>query len=1581
MRDSVSALRKKNKSLSDIEWRVERMKNNVYDSSKEQSYTQQRIDSEVDMQYRSKGKMIDCKVCGRSILAALHEEHEGYCNGIAFHVGLNILHEDKMNAMVQCPMCHFVVEPEAEEQHVQKCNENKRLLSELRKREGAHRTMEYIKIKIPRSPTNLRIVPDSATCDSIQIAWDPPIFTGSAMVFDYEISYSKCNTRFANGKSMVVYHDEAVLTSSVWIMKKPIVNNSFTISGLLAKSDYGKISVRAKTIYGISPPSNEIEMVSTLDPICPTAPMYCTVGAVTDASFFVSWIEPFNMGGTVIDKYEIRFKAQAPSLVEEQLDPENQKFLPRIIAVPSDARSFTVSDLHSDSIYQDIHVIAVNVRGMKSRPSNKIDSIQTLRKGLKSKLLEQLDAAIQMKEQHIDSDFYNGFVQRYDRKYFIHLLSTTIKQSQPELSDLVDSMQPVQDVLEDAAESLDGFSDSSSEASSDYGKVPTQPLYENTDSTFEAETKNRREHFYYRINKTEDEIVDIKHNIKWCKDRKTELMGLLAGAENRLQEKQTENERVKLFKGDEIDSFVLHGRLQRFKTTALLETLAEELDIERFYVADTKRDLLEVEAYQVSDQEALKQKTYFLQERKAALDAFELEIKRQNAGRQLLQKLESSNLGNVLRAWKGACEAEKQEKRLMNMVFRRIDLSQVGSAFRKWQADTLVYKRKIAWEVDDTGIGSKELSIVKNNRTHLEMDCTELLSTIRKTHKLLENTKLTASDVAMEAKNAYVVEEREKEFMDRPEFSYWHQGDANMLAGNLSAANDCYNKQLAIIQDDKAFYAERGRLYSCIGKVLFEMGNYDNASLYLQKAIVISDQLTDRIGESMATSGFADLQLAQRDLIAATDSFERALCAFEDLCDIRGQIKCFRGLQEISRISECKEKEQEYENRAHKLQCATAAKLDIIDKKIDGMRQQLLSVSAKASQSMDIERVGPNVPKLRIQRIKLLRDLEENKQSRDAFLLLLKDKTLLFEEGQRDLENAVSTDATTVDTRIITGSIARYSVEEFQSKIGKLLGMLKFAQEQSEKERATLDVRISNNEEEIKELEIELAVETGALMRKVMSKKMFRVAAFNEGNRKCNTVMGSEAGGSLSGVTTFDDCIILYELSTGVCSHHIVGEKACPSRPFEARRGHRKAISCIDYNGDRLYTGGLDAGVGVWQVRHDEVKLLQFLYEDFDDSITSIAGGDFYFVVGTSDGHIYCFCKDTQRLLSTSRNAHSKSVSNLFCNGKEFASCGIDGDVRTWLVHAPSNGQSTEVKPILPRKRRAAIAARPITHYSIISVGTFRAQRDKSHCFDGHTASVTCLQFEGFELVSGDRDGIIIVWTLKTQRPIRITKVHNGAVTCLQFDATRIVSGGMDNIICVSDLLTGQVTQRLKGHDARILQVQFDRQVLLSYASNGNLRHWTWQGREESKATNNSITHLIEPGETLRSISALYKVNGADILKWNHLRNVADLYPGQRLTILTNTALTSKSNASNISIIYGNLLHEQVHFVSGPKSKLKSKDEILQDRKKQSLAKKYFPSLLEEDSSESSAENSTSSSDSSSDSESNSSDSDSSDEN
>lgn len=95
------------------------------------------------------------------------------------------------------------------------------------------------------------------------------------------------------------------------------------------------------------------------------------------------------------------------------------------------------------------------------------------------------------------------------------------------------------------------------------------------------------------------------------------------------------------------------------------------------------------------------------------------------------------------------------------------------------------------------------------------------------------------------------------------------------------------------------------------------------------------------------------------------------------------------------------------------------------------------------------------------------------------------------------------------------------------------------------------------------------------------------------------------------------------------------------------------------------------------------------------------------------------------------------------------------------------------------------------------------------------------VQFWGYALASGSGDGGVRMWDMRTGQAHRTLLGHTAPVTCLQFDEHHVISGSLDKSIRIWDLRMGSISDTIR-YDHPVTALQFDsRKILAATGENG----------------------------------------------------------------------------------------------------------------------------------------------------------------
>ncbi len=246
-------------------------------------------------------------------------------------------------------------------------------------------------------------------------------------------------------------------------------------------------------------------------------------------------------------------------------------------------------------------------------------------------------------------------------------------------------------------------------------------------------------------------------------------------------------------------------------------------------------------------------------------------------------------------------------------------------------------------------------------------------------------------------------------------------------------------------------------------------------------------------------------------------------------------------------------------------------------------------------------------------------------------------------------------------------------------------------------------------------------------------------------------------------------------------------------------------------------------------------------------------------ISGDAVGEIRIWDADDYDCLRVVRQAHVKAINTMQATRDMLVTGGNDKDVKIWELESSSR--------------------RPYKYVTCLH----RLRGGYNH--PGHQATITCMKFVSNELVTGDGSGCIIRWDLDTGEMVKkIENLHESAVLCIQFDVTRIITGSSDDTIRITDIATGELMQTLRGHTADVVSLQFDTQQILSVSRDGHLRHWSWQKRGKEQISRKY--HLLNHGESLKTLKDKYGSSIKDMKKWNKIEDLAlDMWNGMQVIV------------------------------------------------------------------------------------------------
>ncbi|PWY98263.1 mitochondrial division protein 1 [Testicularia cyperi] len=119
------------------------------------------------------------------------------------------------------------------------------------------------------------------------------------------------------------------------------------------------------------------------------------------------------------------------------------------------------------------------------------------------------------------------------------------------------------------------------------------------------------------------------------------------------------------------------------------------------------------------------------------------------------------------------------------------------------------------------------------------------------------------------------------------------------------------------------------------------------------------------------------------------------------------------------------------------------------------------------------------------------------------------------------------------------------------------------------------------------------------------------------------------------------------------------------------------------------------------------------------------------------------------------------------------------------------------------------------------------------------------VQFWGYALASGSGDGGVRMWDMRTGQAHRTLLGHTAPVTCLQFDEHHVISGSLDKSIRIWDLRTGSISDTIR-YDYPVTALQFDSRKILAAAGENNVKIFNRTTLQHGSLTLNGHTSPVE---------------------------------------------------------------------------------------------------------------------------------------
>ncbi|KAL1675759.1 WD40-repeat-containing domain protein [Schizophyllum commune] len=281
-------------------------------------------------------------------------------------------------------------------------------------------------------------------------------------------------------------------------------------------------------------------------------------------------------------------------------------------------------------------------------------------------------------------------------------------------------------------------------------------------------------------------------------------------------------------------------------------------------------------------------------------------------------------------------------------------------------------------------------------------------------------------------------------------------------------------------------------------------------------------------------------------------------------------------------------------------------------------------------------------------------------------------------------------------------------------------------------------------------------------------------------------------------------------------------------------RGHDAPVRCLQVEDHVCLTGGADGDVRLWDLRRVDED------EEWGDD-------------ADEDG-------PCARVLQ----GHSQAVTALYFEDECLVTGASDKTLRQWDL---STGQCVMTMDILWAMSHPPKAGGAVPDYMYASgspAGAFAVPTPPSAdgSWDMYQDFVGGVQFWGYGLVSGSGDGAVRMWDMRTGQAHRTLAGHTAPVTCLQFDELHIVSGSLDKTVRIWDLRTGGTFETLH-YDYPVTALQFDTRKVVAAAGENGVKVYNRTSMQKSTLSTNGHT---KPAQRVRYMDRYMVSGGRDAM-------------------------------------------------------------------------------------------------------------------
>jgi len=853
----------------------------------------------------------------------------------------------------------------------------------------------------------------------------------------------------------------------------------------------------------------------------------------------------------------------------------------------------------------------------------------------------------------------------------------------------------------------------------------------------------RKAQYTYRIKQLEEEIDQLEVDKNDAVSNRSYLTYQMGHMQTRIIALQAEMDRVATFKGDEINSDVIHGTDQRFTVEKLKSDLIIELDNAQGSIAAWKAEVIHGDRMKIEFATRRQKKIEALKDRRAAYASFQNQAKRSRKFNSRFKKDAGDIKVMYFERWMENAQTRVRVRNVMLKVWGDQSHRFKKAAWHKWVYGshagggmTLEDKYNIV------SAGGKLL--IKNEEGRMEniKDMADILVKLTEVQKDATLGQYSRKQREALEKNLHFGESELGHTLGTYERDLAHmiQGDAFFNIRKYDEAMDCYHRQLEQMKEEddpnEPDVKVLAMIYGRKGKVELARRAWDRAILDYERQRSLATEIESDVEWTSAFMGLGEGYLGKGDYQNSRVLFEQAMLKCIVIGDKVRQARAYRGIQVSYERLHNPLYASRFKEKADALMKENENRIVDAFTTMEDLRARLIDTTASLGDVIQLERITAGCIRMRAQEGLLEEKIEKAEERLEEQSLQVRKVNELLRKIDEQLEEAKNTDKDEMTSALIHEKEQVFEVEELKMRLAERRKRVLVDQEEQLRRERRLKQDIVNKKDDLKGLEQDLLVEQGPLMQQVMKARTLRCIGLNPSNTAGNEVTGTATGGIEYVVGAETNNVNLYDIHTGGLKLVFSGDEE--GRHVGDPLGHTSVITTLLFHDAKIYTGSMDTTIMCWDIETEEREWVGLGHEA---TVTCLYVDAFKLISGAADTKIILWNKDTGEMLKLI-HGHSRGVSCIQCGPTWFVSGGTEGEVRVWK------------------------------HLSVEEDPSYKLIKCKRR-LKGHGCKVTVVKYGKLEIISGDAEGKIIVWWLKTGDIVQKCQAHKGVVTDLQVSEER----------------------------------------------------------------------------------------------------------------------------------------------------------------------------------------------------------------